>query len=333
MEQRAISKKGFLLGKFMPLHAGHIHLISTARAMTEQLCVLVCSIESEPIPGRLRYEWVQKLFPDVNVVHVTDEVPQEPQEHPDFWNIWLGIFRKYLPFNPDIVFSSENYGDEIALRMNIKHVPVDLNRKEFPVSGTLIRHNPYKYWEFIPEHVRPYYLKRIVLTGPESTGKTRLAGKLAEYYKTICAEEYARKFWPRLKGRKLAYEDITVIAEGQLDNEEQASLKANKVLVCDTDLIATEVWSEIYFKKCPEWISKASHERQYDLYLLMDIDIPWEDDGTREFPHLREQHFNMIKEELERRSQPYVIISGNFQDRFEKAVKAIDGVFKFVKDV
>jgi len=148
---------GFLLGKFLPLHRGHMYLIETARRRVDHLTVLVCSLPREPIPGQLRYQWVRELYPDVNVQHLTEDVPQYPGEHPDFWNIWLNVIRRFVPTGPDFVFTSETYGDQLAALLGAKHICVDLNRQTFPVSGTAVRDNPLAYWDFIPPPVQAYY--------------------------------------------------------------------------------------------------------------------------------------------------------------------------------
>ena len=142
---------GFLLGKFLPLHRGHMHLIETARSQVDHLTVLVCSLQREPIPGALRHAWVRALYPEVNVQHCTDENPQYPEEHPDFWDIWLASIRRFMPAGPDLVFSSELYGDELARR---------LGARRFPVSGTAVRQQPFAYWDYLPEPVRAYYARR-----------------------------------------------------------------------------------------------------------------------------------------------------------------------------
>jgi HTH-type transcriptional repressor of NAD biosynthesis genes len=322
LEQKKRYKKGFVLGKFLPPHTGHLHLVRSAMAETEELTVLVCTIQKEPIPGRLRYQWMCALFPDARVIHVTDEVPSYPHEHPDFESIWTNLLKREIDPDTEIFFSSEDYGDDVARWLNIEHVLIDKERIAFPVSGTNIRNEALKHWEFIPEIVRPYFVKRIVLTGPESTGKTTMAQKLAEHFRTVWVEEYGRDYFVQKNGN-LVLEDLTAIAEGQVLLEDQALLQANKLLFCDTDLVVTQVWSEIYFKQCPQAVIDLSHERHYDLHLLMDIDIPWEDDGTREFPHLREWHFKRLKEELDNRNYSYEIISGNFEERLEACIRAI----------
>lgn len=327
MEQTKKYKRGFVLGKFLPPHNGHLHLIHSAMEMVDELTVLVCTIGKEPISGELRYQWMKELLPNACVIHVTDEVPSYPHEDPNFWKIWTELLKREIPSDTAVFFSSEDYGDEVAERLGIKHVMIDKARSVVPVSGTQIREQPFKYWNFIPDNVKPYFVKRIVLTGPESTGKTTMAQKLAEYFKTVWVEEYGRDYFVQKNG-KLFLEDIQHIAKGQIKIENEALLKANKFLFCDTDLIVTQIWSEIYFKTCPQDVIDKSFERKYDLFLLMDIDIPWQDDGTREFPHLRQWHFNRIKDELDARKLNYIVVSGDSNSRFLNAVNAINSVFK-----
>lgn len=148
---------GFLLGKFLPPHRGHMYLVETAQGYVDHLTVLVCTLQREPIPGELRYQWMKELFPTVNVQHYSDDIPQTPEEHPDFWNIWLHTIRQYVPVGPDYVFTSEPYGDKLAEVLGAKHICVDLSRTTFPVSGTGVRDNPRAYWDLIPPPVQAYY--------------------------------------------------------------------------------------------------------------------------------------------------------------------------------
>jgi NadR type nicotinamide-nucleotide adenylyltransferase len=151
---------GFLLGKFLPLHRGHMYLIETAQKRVDHLTVLVCSLQRDPIPGALRYQWTRDLYPDVNVQHCTDELPSYPHEHPDFWNLWLRTIRRYVPAGPGYVFTSETYGDPLAAILGAQHICVDIDRQTFPVSGTAVRENPRAYWDFIPPPVQTYYAAR-----------------------------------------------------------------------------------------------------------------------------------------------------------------------------
>lgn len=323
MDQKRKYKYGFTLGKFMPTHEGHLFLIREALTYVEHLTVLVCTIKREPIDGLLRYKWMKELAPNVNVVHITDEVPSYPHEDPDFWNIWVPLMKRNTHPDTQVFFSAEDYGDEVAKRMNIEHIKIPKARI---TSGTAIRTDPFSNWNFIPDVVKPYYVKRIVLTGPESTGKTTMAKKLADHFNTFWVEEYGREHFDKVNG-KLTLDDISQIAETQVAREDAMAQKANKLLFCDTDLIVTQIWSQIYFKQCPEWIIEASKKRTYHLFLLMDIDGPWVDDGTREFPHLRSFHFNRLRDELDAQRLNYKIISGSYEEKFQKAIDMITGSF------
>lgn len=318
---------GMILGKFMPIHKGHQYLIDFARKQVEHLTVIVGSLASESISGELRYEWVNELYPDVNVQHCMDENPQYPHEHPDFWNIWVASIRKFIPEGPDVVFTSEEYGDELARRLGAQHILCDLSRSSVPVSATRIRENPYENWQFIPEPVRPYFAKRIVIYGPESTGKTTLAEKLAQYYNTVWVPEFARSYLDE-KGVWVELSDIPIIAKGQIAGEDKLAQQANRLLICDTELITTCVYSRHYFGECPAEVLQKADERQYDLYLLLDIDVPFVADWQRPDADSREEFFTIFRGELDRRGRRYKVISGSYEERFIQAVKAIDSLFE-----
>jgi NadR type nicotinamide-nucleotide adenylyltransferase len=304
-----------------------MHLIETARSQVDHLTVLVCSIQREPIPGALRFEWVRTLYADVNVQHCTDENPQYPEEHPDFWDIWVATIRKFVPAGPDLVFTSELYGDELARRLGARHVLVDLARSQFPVSGTAVRERPFEYWDLIPESVRAYYARKVALVGAESTGKTKLAAQLASYFGTIRSEEYGRLFVEQV--RPVAGEDdMRRIALGQAALEDQAIRQANRLLVCDTDLLATLIWHERYCGAAPPELQALYAARRSHLYLLCEADLPWRQDGSRDSGgEWRPWFRRRFVEELEARQLPYVSISGGYQERFDRAVAAIERYF------
>ncbi len=173
MENSKLYKNGLLLGKFYPFHEGHKYLIESAAKQCERLTVLVFSLEDEIIPGNLRYDWIRHTFPEpnINVVHCTDNVVQYPKNDEDefFWDIWTGIIMRELP-NIDAIFTSEIYGKELADRISFKYpdmhidsIIVDKVRNKYPVSGTNIRENPFKFWQFIPDIVRPFFMKKLYL--------------------------------------------------------------------------------------------------------------------------------------------------------------------------
>lgn len=319
---------GFVLGKFMPFHRGHEFLINTARRQCAQLTVLVCSVQSEPIPGWQRYAWVKNTFPDLDVRHVTDENPQTPAEHRFFWEIWRDTIRRNTPGQPDLFFSSEEYGFKLAETLGIQHIIVDPERKRVPISATQIRQNPLAHWDFIPPAVRPYYVRRVALVGPESCGKSYLTEALARHFDTVFVEEYGRAYCERF-GMDLNELDFAHIAGGQLYREDEMAKQARRVLFCDTELLVTQVWSEIYFQgKCPPWIFWADHARRYDLYLLLAPDIPWVNDGLRAYEKQRDWMFERLQQELESRNLPFEIIRGGYEQRTQQAVDTIEKLLK-----
>jgi NadR type nicotinamide-nucleotide adenylyltransferase len=313
---------GLVLGKFMPPHMGHEFLVRFAAAFASKLTVLVCSLRREPIPGTLRYQWMHELFPQVRVLHITDELPQEPHEHPRFWDLWRNVINTAVAEPIDYVFASEKYGVQLAAELNAKFIPVDTKREQVPVSGSLIRTAPAKYWEFIPDCVRPFFVKRVCLIGPESTGKSTLAKRLADHFRTAHVAEFARELLDRKQG-VCAPEDIPLIVRGQLAAEDALARRANRVLICDTDPLITTVWSNVLFGHCPDAVQSVAQQRHYDLYLLLDVDVPWVDDAQRFLPHRRQDFFQRCQAALDKQQRPYRIIRGDWPDRFKQACEAI----------
>lgn len=320
-------RRGLVLGKFLPYHAGHAHLIRTARAQVDVLTVLVCSIAREPIPGATRFAWVAESHPDCRVVRVAEEVPQTPEEHPEFWPIWTDIVRRHAGAI-DVVFTSEDYGDELARRLGARHVCVDLTRRTYPVSGTAIRRDPLRHWDSIPPVVRPSYVHRVAILGTESTGKTTLAQQLAKAFRTTWVPEYGRPYCEGRDPRDLTADDFDAIGRGQILAEESAARSANRVLICDTDVRTTATWSEIILGTRSAWLSRAAAECEYSHALLLDADVPWMNDGTRVLRDVRTRHTDLLERELRTTHQPFTRIHGPFEQRFQQAATVVDSVLR-----
>ncbi len=318
---------GFILGKFMPLHKGHQHLIDFALSRTSELTVMTGSLKSEPIPGELRVQWIKELYPQIRVVHCTDENPQMPEQHPDFWEIWISSIRKHCPVRIHNVFSSEQYGFELARRLGAEHIPCDVDRIRVPVSGTIIRSDPFLQWDYLPGPVRAYYAKRVVITGPESTGKTTLAKRLADHYQTAWVPEFGWEYVDRLD-RPLIAEDFLNIARGQIESEDRLSRESNRVLICDTDLMVTRFFSEVYTGGCDEGILEMENRRRYNLHLVLDTDVPYESHPQRNHPHLRDYFRERFISEMRQKQMRFRIISGDREERFRQAVDAVDALFQ-----
>ena len=168
-------------------------------------------------------------------------------------------------------------------------------------------------------------VKKICIIGPECTGKTALAKFLGDYYKTPWVEEYARAYLNKL-GTPYQQNDITKIAHGQLRMEDEWLNDANKILICDTNLLVLKVWSEHKYGNCEAEILNLIQQRTYDLYLLTNIDIPWQYDPQREHPDKREHFWEVYKKEVATTGVATVEISGTGSERTTIATKAIDAI-------
>lgn len=168
-------------------------------------------------------------------------------------------------------------------------------------------------------------LKKIVILGPESTGKSTLCADLAKHYHTVWCPEYARQFLTE-NGTDYTYDDLLTIAKGQLAGEDAHVEKANDLLIIDTDMYVMKVWCEYVFNNCHPFILEKINERKYDAYLLCDIDLPWTADEMREYPNEepRKELFTIYKELLINQKTPWGIVSGTGESRTQNAIALID---------
>jgi len=173
-------------------------------------------------------------------------------------------------------------------------------------------------------------MKKVVVIGPESTGKSTLCEQLAKYYNTSWVPEYAREYLLE-HGTSYSYDDLLTIAKGQVALEESyiEKVKDPKLLFIDTDQYVMKVWGEFVFGKCHPWTLDQITKRKYDLYLLCNIDLPWVEDVLREYPDPapRQELFTIYKNILQNQPVPWVEISGNYDERFQKAVQAVNELF------
>jgi NadR type nicotinamide-nucleotide adenylyltransferase len=169
-------------------------------------------------------------------------------------------------------------------------------------------------------------MKRIVIIGPESTGKSTLAAQLADYYKTVWCPEFAREYL-LTHGREYTFDDLLNVAYGQIELEDtMATVARNGVYIVDTDMYVMKVWCEVAFNDCHTWILKQIVQRPcYDLYLLCNTDLPWVQDGLREYPdeEMRRRLFKMYQDILINSGVPWGIISGQQHERLQTATTLI----------
>ena len=173
---------------------------------------------------------------------------------------------------------------------------------------------------------------KVVLFGPESTGKTTLSEQLARYYNTVWVPEYAREYLQNKwndERKTCEPHDLLPIAEGQMYLENSLAEKATKVLICDTDLLETKVYSEAYYVgHCDPTLEKYALQNNYDLYLLTNIDVPWVGDDLRDKPNERERMFTYFKETLEKHNRNFTTLTGDKKTRLNTAVEHIDKLLR-----
>lgn len=184
-------------------------------------------------------------------------------------------------------------------------------------------------------------IQKIVVLGPESTGKSTLCEALAKHYQTVWIQEYAREYLSA-HGTNYTYDDLLKIAKGQINNEETAikrfqdqvaeglETKEQLKLIIDTDMYVMKVWSEYVFNNCHPFILEQINQRSYDLYLLCDIDLPWAADEMREYPNEqpRIELFTIYKELLINQNTPWGIVSGAGLQRTQNAIQLINQYLK-----
>lgn len=307
----------------MPIHAGHIALINFAANQCDELIVSMSHTPADPIDPLLRFSWIKEIFKSnkgVTPALVEDNFDNEKLPLEERTKIWAAFIQKQFP-PVDVIFSSEEYGVPFAKNLRAEHISFDLQRKKIPVSASLIRDSPFQHWQFIPEVVRPYFVKKICFYGPESTGKSFMAKRMAEKYETELVPEVAREL---IDTNEFTVSDIVRIGEAHYERIHEKTKKANKLLMCDTDAITTQIYSEYYLNEVPAILHVLENKVKYDLYFLFDIDVPWIKDGLRDLGHLRNEMFVIFKEALDKRNISYIIVRGDWRQREMIVTQAID---------
>ena len=273
--------------------------------------VLVLSTPADSIPPDVRCRWLSELGPAARVRSLDIG---ERAASPD------STLRAALAGTSLLVGAGLRDVD-LARRLGLEYVPVEV---PWPIpEGADVPAAPLAHWPALPDPDSSHVVRRVVVMGPESTGKTTLARDLARHYGTVWLPEYLR-IWLDAKGAVCEPEDLPKVVAGHQASEAALARHANRVLFCDTDPLMTAVYSGFYYGHVPAWLDAAASARRADAYLLLDTDVPWVPDPHRDMPHRRLEIRDRCRAELERRALPWALVSGAWAERFSTACAIVD---------
>lgn len=314
-----------VIGKFYPPHRGHHLLVDTALAQSERVVVIVCGKPADAIPGELRGAWLREMHPAAEVKVIDDRYDENDSR------LWAENTVRWLGRAPDVVFTSEDYGDRYAGLMGAKHVSVDRARQRVPASGTAVRADPFASWELIAPPVRGWFARRVCVIGAESTGTTTLARSLAQRLRTNWVVEYGREYSERkhaLGETSWSTPEFVHIAEEQERREGEAARLANRVLVCDTNAFATTLWHRRYVGVDSPAVAAVAARGRCDLYLLTGDEIPFVQDGLRDGAHIRHEMHRWFEAALAAQGVPWRLLRGSPEARLSLAMQAVETLFR-----
>lgn len=322
--------KAFVFGKFLPFHKGHEAMIRFALTHCDSLSVLVCSSNMETIPGNLRKQWIEETFSGIPNIHVIvfdyreEDLPNTSESSETVSQLWSQKFLELITGH-NLLITSEPYGDMVARYMNIRHISFDPARQAIPVSSTMVRNSLFENWNFLCNSVKPYYVKKVVILGTESTGKTTLGTRLAHHFQCTLVPETGRDLIPN--SNTFSFEDLEAVAQAHALSIQHAEKGESPLVIIDTDIHITMSYARFVFSKPLPVTSSMMEANKAHLYLYLKNDVPFVQDGTR----LPESHRNQLdlshRRILAENYINYVEIGGGWEERLETAVRVIKSEF------
>ncbi|MCL2892916.1 MULTISPECIES: multifunctional transcriptional regulator/nicotinamide-nucleotide adenylyltransferase/ribosylnicotinamide kinase NadR [Brenneria] len=343
-------KIGVVFGKFYPLHTGHIYLIQRACSQVDELHVILgydeprdrqlfdnSSMSQQPtVSDRLR--WLLQTFKyQKNIrIHAFNEQGMEP--YPHGWDVWSKGIRAFMQqkgIEPNFVYTSEEQdAPQYREQLGIETVLVDPQRSFMSISGSQIRRDPFRYWEYIPTEVKPFFVRTVAVLGGESSGKSTLVNKLANIFNTTSAWEYGRDYvFSHLGGDEMAlqYSDYDKIALGQAQYIDFAVKYANKVAFIDTDFVTTQAFCKKYEGREHPFVQALIDEYRFDLVILLENNTPWVADGLRSLGSAtaRAEFQNLLKKMLVENGIRYVHVEeSDYDSRFLRCVELVQQMLR-----
>ncbi len=314
-------KKGLVFGKFLPFHLGHKALIDFGLGRCDELTVVICASTKETISGSVRSEWITQTYAATQKVRVVifdyDEavLPNTSESSEEVSKIWSEAFARLLP-DVQVLFTHEPYGEYVASYMGILHMRFDQERT---ISGTRIRAAMPEHWDFLPDPVKSYFQKSMVILGTESVGKSTLADHLSATFRSVLVREYGREVIP--DSNQFSTDQLRQIAMGHAERIVEAKKKLEPLIVIDTDIHITQSYAKYVFGDYLDLPSRLYLSNQADLYLYLDKDVPFVQDGTRLHEEARNDLDVSHRKTLDHFGIRTVELSGTYEARAQKSIQ------------
>lgn len=337
------SRHGLVIGKFYPPHRGHHSAIHQAVAQCDRVSVLVMASAAESVALADRVAWLRAEHPDVQVTGVRCDAPLDVTDE-SVWRAQTAIMqtalRRATAVPVDAVYCGDDYGDELARRLDAKHVALERDG----LSATAVRADLPGRWDDLAPATRAGLAVRVVVVGAESTGTTTISRALTERFRsrsgvwarTQWVAEYGREYTERKWARECPARpldelvwrrtDFDAVAREQTEREERAARLGSPVLICDTDAFATAIWERRYLGADARTGQSWASVPRRDVYLLTDHDgVPWHDDGLREGDlEVRAAMTGWFADALTDAGHSWVLLSGSVEQRTDLAMRAVE---------
>ncbi|MBQ6588541.1 MAG: AAA family ATPase [Butyrivibrio sp.] len=325
-------KIGMYGGTFNPMHNGHLECIIKAACMCEKLyVVLSIGNNRDEVDYRVRYRWLYqatKHIGNVEIFTISDDCETKQEYTLEASKADSEYVKKHIGEPIDVVFCGSDYDAESFWNVNYPDSEFYVFERN-DISSTAIRKDLYGHWDWLPTFVRPYYVKKVLLIGVESSGKSVMTVNLANYYNTNYIEEAGRDLSEKSGTDTLMLdEDFTEILLTQKLNEMKAVEQSNRILFCDTDCLITQFF--LKFLGGNEENIKLSDAidalNSYDLVLFLAPDVKWVQDGDRstEIRDNRDKYRKMIADIYESHGKKFEYIEGDYLTKFNKCVELVD---------
>ena len=306
-------------------------MIEFALTQCDWLTVLVCGIDQENIQTNTRVGWITKTFEQFKNIEVLpfdyleSELPNTSESSEEASKVWANIFTKFFP-DYTLLITSEPYGDFVAGFMGIRHIAFDIPRKLFPISASQVRNDIFANWACLPDIVKQSLAVKVALLGTESTGKTTLSHSLAAHFDGGLVAEAARDVVA--DSRELRFDDLQAIAAEHAFRISNASKGEKPLLFLDTDIHITKSYARYVFNKELVVSDEIYQCNKANLYLYLNAEVPYLQDGTR----LKQQDRDLLdashREVLKHHQIKIVELTGSWQKRYGQAVLEVEKLVK-----